>query len=313
VVRFAQHPVRAFLRRRLRISVGDYSDEVQDDLRVELDGLQKWGVGQRLLDARLAGVEGRTAILAEIARGTLPPGVLGQPVIHEVFPIVDAIASAAQELVDGTGPTGSIDVRVRLADGRSLGGTVAGVSGDMLRTVTYSRVAPKHRMTSWVRLLALTAANPERAFSAATIGRVGRSSVTVARIAALGPTAEDRREVAHRHLETLMDLYDRGMREPLALYCATSAAYAEAVKSGGDPAATAGAAWASEYNFDKEDKELEHQLVLGGVLTIDELLEQHPRPDEQGEGWDMTQTTRLGRYARRMWEGLLACEELTSP
>ncbi|MBA3748694.1 MAG: exodeoxyribonuclease V subunit gamma, partial [Solirubrobacterales bacterium] len=74
LVRFAQHPVRAFLRKRLRISMADFSEEVQDDLSVELGGLEKWGVGQRLLDARLAGVDGRTAALAEIARGTLPPG-----------------------------------------------------------------------------------------------------------------------------------------------------------------------------------------------------------------------------------------------
>ena len=312
LVRFGQHPVRAFLRQRLRMSVGDFSDEVQDDLRVELDGLEKWGVGQRMLDARLAGVEGRTAILAEIARGSLPPGVLGQPVIEEVFPIVDAIASAAEALVGGTGPTGSIDVRVQLAGGRSLGGTIPGVSGDTLRTVTYSRVAPKHRMTSWVRLLALTAADPERPFSAATIGRAGRSSVAIARIAPLGRTAEDRRDAARRHLTTLMDLYDRGMREPLPLYCATSAAYAEAAVAGADGAAAAEAAWTSEFNFDREDREPEHQLVLGGVLTIEDLLAEPARPDEQGEGWDTAQASRLGRCARRMWDGLLACEQVTS-
>jgi exodeoxyribonuclease V gamma subunit len=298
VVRFGQHPVRAFLRQRLRISVADYSDEVQDGLRVELDGLEKWGVGQRLLDARLAGVEGRTAILAEIARGTLPPGVLGQPVIAEVFPIVDAIVCAAEAVTDATGPTGSVDVRVRLADGRSLGGTVAGISGDLLRTVTYSRVAPKHRMTSWVRLLALTAASPERPFSAATIGRVGRSSVTVARIPPLGETTEERRAAALGHLATLMDLFDRGMREPLPLYCATSAAYADAARGGADPVAAASGVWQSAYNFTGEDEELEHQLVLGGVLTFDELLEERPR---------------LGRYARRMWDDLLEREVIAGP
>ncbi len=308
VVRFGQHPVRAFLRQRLRISVSDFSDELQDDLGVELDSLEKWGVGQRLLDARLAGVDGRTAVLAEIARGTLPPGVLGKPVIDEVFPIVDAIVTAAEAVIDDTGPTGSIDVRLQLPDGRSLGGTIPGVSGDILRTVAYSRLAPKHRMTAWVRLLALTAGNPERAFSAATIGRVGKSGVTTARIPPLGDTADDRREAALGHLARLMELYDRGMREPLPLYCATSAAYAEAVRTGADPVAAGGDAWASAYNFDKEDKELEHQLVLGGVLTMDDLMQAAPRADEQGDGWDVSETTRLGRYARRMWDDLLTCE-----
>jgi len=48
------------------------------------------------------------------------------------------------------------------------------------------------------------------------------------------------------------------------------------------------------------------------VRTFDELLLAAPRPDEQGQGWDMTETTRLGRCARRTWDGLLECEELES-
>ncbi len=306
LVRFAQHPVRAFLRRRLNIRVTDRSEELSDNLSVELDGLGKWGVGQRLLDARLAGVDGRTAILAEIARGTLPPGVLGQPVIDEVFPIADAIAAAAAALTQHAGPAGSIDVRIALAGGRTLSGTVPGVSGELLRTATYSRVAPKHRMTSWVRLLALTAAHPGHEFAAATVGRAGRAGVAVARI---DPLSADE---ARGHLAALVDLYDRGMREPLALYCATSAAYAEAAAEGRDPVAAATGAWCSEYSFPKEDAELEHQLVLGGVASIEDLLAQPPDPTERGERWDLTETTRLGRLARRMWDGLLIHEETES-
>ena len=312
LVRFAQHPVRAFLRQRLGISVGDFSDEVEDDLRVELDGLEKWGVGQRLLEARLDDVDGRTAILAEIARGTLPPGVLGQPVIDEVFPIVEDIVAEANALLADTSSPGSIDVRVMLSDGRLLSGTVPGVSGDMLRAVTYSRVAAKHRLAAWVRLLALTAAYPERTFAATTVGRAEkRGTVTTARIHPLAPDAAGRRDAALGHLAALADLYDRGMREPLPLYCKTSAAYAEAAAAGRDHVKAGREAWTSPWNFDKEDKELEHQLVLGGVRTFEELLAQAPRPDEQGDGWEITETTRLGRCARRMWDGLLACEEMS--
>src|SRR5918999_2446588 len=49
VVRFVERPVRAFLRQRLGISVAEYDDEVEDALPVELDGLGRWSVGQRLL------------------------------------------------------------------------------------------------------------------------------------------------------------------------------------------------------------------------------------------------------------------------
>lgn len=312
VVRFAQHPVRAFLRRRLGISVRDFSEELQDALAIELDGLGKWGVGDRLLQARRAGVEQRDAILAEIARGALPAGALGQPVIAEVFPIVDAIVTEVGFATDAAAPPASIDVRLDLCGERSLSGTVAGVCGDVLLSVTYSRVAAKHRIAAWVRLLALTAAHPERPFEAMTIGRSGGGAgVTLARIAPLGDDADSRRGTALEHLLALMDLHDRGMREPLTLYCATSAAYAQAVADGGDPIAAGRRAWKSEWNFDREDRELEHQFVLGGVLSFDELLQQRPRSDEAGAGWDDGEAHRLGRCARRMWDGLLACEELT--
>ena len=66
--------------------------------------------------------------------------------------------------------------------------------------------------------------------------------------------------------------------------------------------------WESSWNFDKEDKDLEHQLVLGGVKTFDDLLAEQPRADETGDGWDDSDQTRFGRYARRLWAGLLAVE-----
>ena len=294
LVRFVGHPVRAFLRRRLEIDLRDFSTEIEDDLPLELDGLGWWGVGQRLLDALLAGIDGHAAIVAEVARGTLPPAVLGRPVIEDVYPIASAIAAAAGQL----GPPGeSIDVRAALPGGRRLSGTVAGVRGDVLSAVTFSRVGPKHRLAAWVRLLALTAARPERRFEAVTVGRAGRSAV-VSRIAPVAP------EPAREQVEVLVDLHDRGMREPLPLYCETSAAYAGA---GGNPSKC----WEGGYDRDGESAEPEHRLVLGGTPSFEELVALAPRSDEAGEGWDASEEARVGRLARRLWAGLLAVEEMS--
>ncbi|MBA3420293.1 MAG: exodeoxyribonuclease V subunit gamma [Thermoleophilaceae bacterium] len=312
LVRFLQHPVRAFLRQRLGISVRDFSDEVDDALPVELDGLEQWDIGQRLLEVRLAGTDLDTAFAAELARGTLPPGKLAGPVIDRVRPIVEGIAGHSEALLDATAQPGSVDVKVALSDGRTVSGTVPGVCGDLLHTATYSRVSAKHRLAMWVRWLALTAAYPERAFAAGVVGRARQGAkkgteVTIVRLPALAPDAGPRLELAVERLAALVDLYDRGMREPLPLACLSSAAYAHARK----PEAAGRKAWETEYDFDKEDKDLEHQLVLGGVRTFAELLEESPRPDEAGEGWDATETTRFGRYARRLWTPVLAHEEVS--
>jgi exodeoxyribonuclease V gamma subunit len=306
LVRFVQHPVRAFLRQRLGITVSDRSEDAGDELPIELSHLERWGVGQRLLDARLAGAGGPSSVGAEIARGILPPGALARPVVDEVVPVVDDLMAAADRLVGGAGEPGSVEVNLRLPGGRSLVGTVADVSGNLLRTVTYSRVGPKHRLTAWVRLLALTAAYPDRGFEAATVGRGQRAApVTIARIPPLTG------EVALGHLEGLLELYDRGLREPLPLYCNTSAAYAQAVVGGADAVAAGRGAWESPWAFDKEDKEAEHQLVLGGVRRFDELLTAQSC-DAGGENGAIDEAGRFGRLARQLWEGLLACEELVN-
>jgi exodeoxyribonuclease V gamma subunit len=189
---------------------------------------------------------------------------------------------------------------------------VPGVTGDVLRAVTYSRVSAKHRVATWVRLLVLTAAHPERPYTAATIGRGAGARVATVRAGPLAEAAAERRELALRRLERLVDVYDRGMREPLPLYCQTSSAYAEAARAGQDPVAAARRAWESEWNYEHEDKEPEHRLVLGGVRAFEDLLAEPPRFDEEGDGWPPGETTRLGRFARRVWDDLLAGETTTS-
>jgi exodeoxyribonuclease V gamma subunit len=310
VVRFVERPVKAFLRQRLGLAVGEYDDEIEDALPVELDGLEEWNVGRRLLEARLAGADLDAAVAAEIARGALPPGALAQPVVKRLRPRVERIAGCAAALLGGSAQPGSVDVKVPLDDGRTLSGTVQGVCGNLLRTVTYSRVNARHRLALWVRWLALTAAHPERPFEAAAVGRAGATGVLVARLPVLAPDPETRQELALGHLATIVDLHDRGLREPLPLSCLAAAAYAEAARAGGDPVRAGTKAWESTWGYDKEDRELEHQLAFGGVLTFAELLEEAPRADEQGHGWHADDATRFGRYARRLWAGLLSCEEL---
>ena len=294
LVRFVERPVRAFLRQRLGISVGDFSDEIDDALPVELDNLEKWGVGQRLLDAQLEGAEGRTAVLAEIARGSLPPGQLGKPVIDAIWPVVEEIAGQARLL--SSEPAGSVDVKLDLG-GRPLTGTVAGVRGSLLTTVTYSKVNPRHRLAAWVRLLALCATGGSVRGGDDRPGAVGLASQRArddradraaqpcggARRAA-GPGRSVRPRPARAAPARLPDL--RGVRRP-----------------GGD----ARGEWVSD-RFDKEDKEPEHQFALDGVRSFADLREELPRDDER---WDPVELSRFGQYALRLWGGLLAREEVT--
>ena len=70
-------------------------------------------------------------------------------------------------------------------------------------------------------------------------------------------------------LAELADLHDRGLREPLPLFCRTSAAYAT---HRADPVGAARREWVSAWSFPREDAEREHVLAFGAVLTLEALL-----------------------------------------
>jgi exodeoxyribonuclease V gamma subunit len=278
LVSFVQRPVRAFLRQRLGVSAQRDEDEIDDALPIELDGLARWGVGQRLLDAMIAGVEPRAAALAEIARGTLPPGALGRPLLEQLWPDVQAIAAAVRSH-GAAGDPRSEQTNVTLPNGVRITGTVSGVYGHTLLGASYSRLGPRQRLAAWVRLLALTAANPEIPFEAVTIGRGGpRGTIQVVRIPQLGNTPSVRAAAALAELAPLAELRAEGLRSPLPVPCRTGHAYAEAaLQTGDDPVAAAMKRWRSGWFNDRfidgEEDEPEHRLALGSELDLERLAE----------------------------------------
>ncbi len=313
LIRFVERPIRALLRDRLGLIVSESYEEVLDAIPVELDPLERWGVGQRLLEGVLGGAELSDCVSAEQARGLLPPGHLGRHALVQIRDVVRQIAARAAEIAPGS--PSSVDVNLVLPDGRTLAGTVTGVCDETVRVVSYSRVKPRDRLRAWVRLLALTAARPEQGFSAAVVGRARADAydaeVTTARIPPLGEDRAARRTAALGHLQTLIDLYERGMCEVLPLTSEASAAYALARATGAEGTAAARKAWESSYDFDREDRDPEHRRVFGGEADFADLLADPLREDERGPGWEETETTRFGRYARRLWDGLLAVEVLS--
>ncbi|MDX6728935.1 MAG: exodeoxyribonuclease gamma subunit [Baekduia sp.] len=314
LIAFLGHPVRGFLRQRLGVGATARAEEIEDGLPLELDHLAQWGIGDRLLTAQLRGADAAGARAAERARGTLPPGRIGEQRLGDIASFVDTVMDAARAAVDLGAEQQTVDVRIAWPGQRFLRGTISGLAGDVVRHVGFSRVNARQRLGAWARVLALTAAFPERRFSAVTVGRARTGvprhrRVTVARVAppATLTTAGAREAWALEELGKLVDLYDRGMREPLPLYCETSAALAA------PPATTArrraGKAWTSEFRRPREDRDAEHVLVLGQDRPFDDLLAESPRDDEDWPAGELA--SRLERYAHRLWEGLLAVEDVT--
>lgn len=303
LVRFVEHPVQAFLRQRLGLSLKDWDDRPLDRITIELDNLGEWGVGNRVLLALLAGGDADAVCAAERARGLLPPGGLGDASLAKARDKAVAIAEAARQVANGRRT--SLEVDLTLPDGRQVVGAVPDVLGDIIRPTTFSKLAPKRMAGAWVRFLAVTATHPERELSCTLVGSGGRKPATV-RFAPLGTSPDERRRRALERLAIIVDLRDRGLCEALPLASATSHRYATQVREGNpDAMESAAGYWTSSFDWDKEDRDAEHVRVFGGQVPFAVLVEDPPTPDEAGPGWSMTETTRFGRLARRLWDPIL--------
>ncbi|MBL8927343.1 MAG: exodeoxyribonuclease V subunit gamma [Pseudonocardia sp.] len=321
LVTFAEHPVKQFLRQRVGLPIGEAGDAPADALPVALDALQRWAVGDRLLRDRLAGLDLARCRAAEWRRGELPPGELGNSLLAEVLDDVEELVAASARFVAGVPTAQDVDVSVAgpdLPDGARVVGTVGGVYGDTAVRVEFSKLAAKQRVRAWVRLVALTAAVPDRRWRVVTVGRGARGGVAVATV---GPVPAAR---ARGVLADLVALHRDGLREPLPLPTIAAQAYARTRTGGGTPddaLAEALRGWC-EGRFPERD-EAAYTRVFGPaagreVLTTagssrsgHDAAAPHsvrggrPAPD-QGGG----EPTRFGDLALRLWRPLLDAEVL---
>ncbi len=303
-----QHPARAFLRQRLDVAGSARNEEPEPAMPVELDGLTKWAVGERLLQARLTGAERRRIGALELARGELPPAPLADALLREIGSVVDGLLVSCSECLDAAPET--LDVEVPLPDGRRLLGEVGGVRGKTVLTVTYATVKAKHRARAWVELLALAAAHPGRVGTARLVGRGdrgrrGEQDKTAVHTLAAPPAAE-----AATLLAELVALRDAGLRQVLPLPVGPAAAYAEARRQRRDPASAMGAArsaWQSTFTFPGDDTDADHRLVWGGTVPFATVWERRVAGGAPGRGWD-GEPGDFARLARRVWEPLLDAE-----
>ncbi|GAB46932.1 exodeoxyribonuclease V subunit gamma [Mobilicoccus pelagius] len=302
---FFANPARAFLRERLDVQPLRDEESDLDAIPVELDGLGTWGVGDRILHDALAGVHPDNAVRAEASRGLVPPAKLGERAVTGVVGVVHALMAAAAPV--RVGEARAVDLTAVLPGGRRLTGTVTGVHGTDVLTVSYSALSAKSRIRAWIDLLALTVAHPEGPWVAHVVAR--QRGGAVHRVwGPLPPTA------AAQWLADLVDVRDRGLCEPIPLPPKASLAYAEAASRRRDveaddphagrdttaPVDAARRAWETDRKrgaFPGEHADPSFARIHSDGAPL-EVLFAGSGPDET---WN-DEPTRFGRYAVRVWQ-----------
>jgi exodeoxyribonuclease V gamma subunit len=293
LVAFFKDPVKGFFR-ALDYTLPWEVDGVEDAMPVDINALEEWQVGDRMLNDVLTGMTPDQAQNAEWRRGTLPPGRLGWRKATEIRGQVELLAKAALRCREADPEAFDVDIDL---GGRRLSGTVSPVFGDRLISVRYSKLDGRHVLESWIPLLALIAHDPTCDWSAICIGRNKRGNSP--RLEGLGRPDDG----AVALLRDLVAIYDAGRREPLPLPIKTSYAWAEARHHGDNPVAEARYRWKSNDRYPGEDQAPAHVRAWGKGARLDDMM-QPLRPGEECDGED----NRLGAYSSRLWLPLLRAE-----
>jgi exodeoxyribonuclease V gamma subunit len=289
LVRFFNHPIRALIYDRAGLWITRPDETPDEQLPVNLNGLEAWSIGERLLRLRMAGHEPELLIAAEWRRGYLPPRALGHKAIQDIAAQVEQLLQLAQPFL--TGQPAPYEVLADLGDVR-LTGTVSGVIGDCVVHVGYSRLTAKHRLQAWLELLAMTVTDPSRPWQAVTIGRGGCSQLGTVDAAWAGKVLAD-----------LIDLRATGLREPIPFSPKASAEYAALRFRDRQPAPyrrQLEKLWA-------EDRDEAFERFFGVGASFEAVLGQPSVPSE--ERGRLAEPTRFGSLARRVFQPLLAVED----
>ncbi len=291
LVELVTSPARTFLRDRLGLAVSWEADEVSDRMPVDLDNLEKWAIGDRGARARLSGRTAEEVWTAELLRGELPPSGLARHTLSPVCERVEDLVSAVASL-RGDAPGRTVHVEIALPGGRRLTGAVDGVHDHRLITAGYSSVSAKQLLTTWVRLLALTAGHPEDGWEASVLGTTTKGVVSRS-FGRLEP------ELARARLADLVELLVLARTCVLPLPPKTGHAYAQVVHR--DDRKTVSARRSAENEWVPDDRGWNDErsdrwwrLAYGDAAPVDALF-----APAAGPGTD------LGSLTPRLWDPLL--------
>ncbi len=205
---FLRHPIRGYLTARVGSWAGidqrplrSEEDTLTDEIPIQLNGLERWAVADRLVRLRVAGHAPASAEAAEWRRGDLPPQSLGRARLDEAHAIAERVFETAGPYL--VGPDMHVEHTVDLPSGRRLTGRVTLRNG-LLVSVTASAADGARLLDPWLGALLLAAAGgPGRAVVCGRRGAVRLEAPDPSTSAAV--------------LDTVVDLVHQGRMQPLPL------------------------------------------------------------------------------------------------
>lgn len=321
VVEAACNPARTLVNRRLGVTLPRDAVPPSDQLPLELDGLERWQVAVSQLGVRRASGAAWSDHhdvweAAQRRSGAVPPLEAGRRALDTATGAVDELIEHLEAecgllayelpasvpidvdltdvdlahddpvpggLTDGDRPDGRRADRPATASPRRLVGAVHGVAGDLVVDVSPSRVLADRVLAMWVRLAALSAADPRRTMRGVVIGRhATRKGMATHRLSLRGS------HVTREVLDVVVDLHRRATCDLVPAFPRTMRCLHERDRKG------ASSAWSSDRGGEGHDEWI---VMALGAVQLDALLAEPPRDDET---W-ANAPSRIEQWSERIW------------
>lgn len=157
LISFYANPAASLLRVNAGIRRTDFQPTIGDELPLSLNGLERWAVGDELVNLMVGGADPISSARALALGGKLPPAPFRAKLLNDVGRVAETLATTVRGLIDGATVR---DIAVEASVGRH---TVVGqlrAHDNKLLFWRSGRLRGVHIMSAWISLLAARATNP---------------------------------------------------------------------------------------------------------------------------------------------------------
>ncbi|MCU7830504.1 MAG: exodeoxyribonuclease V subunit gamma [Candidatus Thiodiazotropha sp. (ex Myrtea sp. 'scaly one' KF741663)] len=220
LIQFFTNPPRSFVRERLLLAL-ETAESLPDEREpFALERFERLDLERGLVESLLQGETADTRFANFQAAGTLPHGQAGRADFQHMLSHALSIADRVKQLQLGDVPS-MLDLDYQF-DGVRLTGRLMGVTHRGLLAYSTETLYPYQLLNHWIRHL--------------TLNLIAPKAVELQTQLLEGNRAGHFRPVEYpqHYLEMLIGHYQEGYNRPLRFYPATSWAYVEGLKSGGE-------------------------------------------------------------------------------
>ena len=217
LVRFFKAPAQFLLTQRMGVYLGKQESLLTDEEPFLIDGLQKYQIQTQQIEWLIQErkLEGLWKLMK--AEGHLPAGVGGKQLWEAIYIESFKFFSDIESYLHHE-PLPPLSYDFTLA-GVRLKGEIGHIGALGLVRFRPAQVKIKDRLQIWLEQLVLNL-EPHRAYPTNAI-LIGKDSKTATKQLYACPAIEN----PQKHLQTLLELYQRGLQEPLAFFPETAGVY----------------------------------------------------------------------------------------